>query len=163
MNTKELLELYNKISRPHELRNMSLWQLTIDTHSYNTATDAMTVITKFAPLAGWLGFQSVTSLFRNHALPQCTDTTGLLLNAEVVNTTGESLHIRYDSAGGWIATRYAYTPNGEYLADNVNLAIHGSPGGFMCYRRFWQIDLTHGPIPFAACLIDIELNLDKTA
>lgn len=154
MNTQDLLRLYNKLDLPA----MQMGQLTTKSERLSTADAAMAAISKFSPVAGWLGFQSATRVFRStepRPVFRYTETTGVLLNAEVINTSGESLHLRYDSAGGWLITHFTYTAGGEYLTDTVKLAIHGSPGGFMYYRRFWNIDPQHGPLPFAACLTDI--------
>jgi hypothetical protein len=159
MDAQALLKLYRHISTPrHALPAMETqtWSLTTETQCLDSPVAAQTALNDFTSVAGWLGLQSATLIFRpGEALPTPDETAGVLLNAEAVNAAGHSLHLRYDSAGAWRLTRFSPAPGGDYLADSVKLVVHGAPGGWMHYRRFWRLDPAQGACPFAACFIGV--------
>lgn len=158
MNAQDLLKLYQSLPEAHGLPALDskTWTLTSTTERLHSAPAVMSALKALKPTTGWLNFQSATVLLRlGSALPAMDEKTGILLNAEVVNAAGQSLHVRYASADAWVVTTFTPTAGNEYLADEVKLVLSGAPGGFLYYRRYWQIDPAQGIIPCAACFTRI--------
>lgn len=156
MNAQEILKLYQTLAIQHGLPAMEpkTWDLSCNVKYLDTATATMALIKSFKPTTGWLSFQSITKLFKtNKELPVMDAITGFLLNAEVANTLGHSLHIRYNSADNWIATQFIPSIGSNYLVDNVKFIVHDNPDSFICYKRFWRIDVEQGIVPDSACFI----------
>jgi len=95
-------------------------------------------------------------------LPERDEYRGLLLSGELVNLDDESLHIRQNGRGGWVATRFTPGKGEEYLVDEHRLVAfesdpdrRASPGG-LHYRRYWRLDPYHGIRQAAARFIGFE-------
>lgn len=166
MDTQTLLELYNKVADgENRLPKMEDQTFTLKTTPIEpplaSAEEAYRALEDFSPTQGWVGFQSADRSFTAGELPPMDNETGQLLAAEAVNAKGESLHIRYDGAGGWIGARYVAEVGGDRLADMVthiandkaNDKVNDKKLGKLRYRRFWRIDPEHGTEPCAACFI----------
>lgn len=154
MNAQELLTLYQTMSMHHSLPAMEpkTWDLRCDIENLDTAAAVMELVKKFNPTTGWLGFQSTTKIFKtNKELPVMNETTGTLLNAEMANALGQSLHVRYDSAGNWIITKFTPTIGSNYLVDNVKFIIHHLPDNVFMFKRYWRLDAEQGIVPDTAC------------
>ncbi len=162
MDAHTLLELYHKVAGgENRLPKMENQTFTLKATPIEpplaSAEEAYSALEDFSPTQGWVGFQSVDRSFTAGDLPPMDIETGKLLAAEAVNAKGESLHIRYDGAGGWIGARYVAVVGGDRLAD---IMVHFANGktndkklGKLRYRRFWRIDPEHGTEPYAACFI----------
>lgn len=153
MNAIELLDLYSKVAG---LPPMQLYSLSVIPERFDSAAKAYAQLTKFQPTQGWVGFQSANRFFTDGQVPAMDGDTGLLLAAEAVSANGDSLHIRYDGSGKWIATRHAAATGNDYLADCVEHIASSKGITKLRYRRFWRIDHEHGAEPFAACFIGFE-------
>jgi len=105
---------------------------------HEVADEVWKQFTDFAPEQGWVGFQSANRWFRNGQPPTRSDETGELLNAEVVNSNGASLHIRFVGPH-WIATTYTPAQGGiEYVVDErVHVGVPGVDS--LRYRRYWML------------------------
>lgn len=115
--------------------------------------DVTKKIKDFNPISGWIGYQSGNQYFVNEPLAFKSD-YGVLLNAEMTNGGGVSLHVRYNGNGGWVVTQYHYGKGGEYVADTVkHLASFDKDGNTtLRYLRFWK-ENGSGVNPVFACFI----------
>lgn len=154
IQAQDLLDLYNRVMEGHgHLPQMDpgTCDLAIpDPQRLTSAAEALDHLKAFDKATGWIGFQSANRHFTGQ-VPAMDETTGILLNAEAAGTDGNaSLHIRYDGAGGWIATEYRQAPGGSYLSDNVTHIAHDPKLRKLRYRRYWCIDAEQGAMVHAA-------------
>ncbi|KOR31461.1 hypothetical protein TI04_00730 [Achromatium sp. WMS2] len=158
MKLQEILKLYQSLSAVHGLPTLdkNIWDLTVTTERLPTAPAVMEKLIHMHPVTGWFGFQSNIQVMRTgEAMPVLNKDTGLLLNAEISDAAGHSVHVRYDSAGSWLVTKFTPVSGTKYLADIVKLVIHRAPGGFLYYRRYWELANTQGMVPVTACFDSI--------
>jgi hypothetical protein len=123
-----------------------------------------TEIANFAPVEGWLCYQSAVIEVRDGAVPKPGDGRGLILSGELINAAWESLHIRQNGRGGWLLTRFTPDRGETYLADEHRFVVHAPTQGYtsapryLRYRRFWtlgkdQRNTRQGIRQHAACFI----------
>ena len=126
------------------------------------ASELAQLIADFAPDSGWLCFQSEVMQVRGAVLPEPDRARGLLLSGELVDADGESLHIRQDGRGGWIATRFTPGVGERYLVDEHRLVVfepdpdRRDRPGWLRYLRYWRLDPDHGIRQAAARFIGFD-------
>lgn len=89
-----------------------------------------TEIANFAPVEGWLCYQSAVIEVRDGAVPKPGDGRGLILSGELINAAWESLHIRQNGRGGWLLTRFTPDRGETYLADEHRFVVHAPTQGY---------------------------------
>lgn len=132
------------------------YQLKVTHEVVGSAEGAYAALGHLNPVAGWLGYQSGNQHFDNEPLPEAKPDYGQLLNAEVTDGKGSSLHVRYNGNGGWIVTTYHYSVGSAYLADKVKhiASFDKDSGTTLQYLRFWQAkDGVLGVNPVFACFV----------
>lgn len=155
MEADELRRLYESVrGRRPDLPALGPEVVAVDvsTERIPSATAVQAKILSFAPVEGWIAFQSANRWFRDGRLPLIEPATGALLDAEVVDAGGHSLHVRYDGRGEWLVTEYRLAPGSTHFTD---LVTHVGPSdvGWIRYRRFWRMSPELGADPFMACFI----------
>lgn len=161
MNAQEIMKQYEGLRRAMPDAKLpaleaDAYQLTVMHKTENSAESAYAVLDSFNPVAGWMGFQSGNQHFNHEPLPKAGANYGQLLNAEVTNGKGASLHVRYNGNGGWVVTEYGYSAGNDYLADKVrHVASFDKDGNTtLQYLRFWQErDGALGVNPVFACFV----------
>lgn len=99
-------------------------------------------ILAFKPLEGWLCFQSAVEKITGGQLPVLTDELGWLLNGELVDADGNSLHI-WQSGSGWLAKRFIEQEAGtadDCLVETTELLSKDSNEEYLRYRVYWKKD-----------------------
>jgi len=98
-----------------------------------------------APPCGWLTFQGEVIFFSASTPLVLPADSGLLLNGEIVVSKEQSLHIREDGQGGWLATTFTeHEKTGEeVLSQSCKLLATGNkqnPKLFpaLLYNRYWK-------------------------
>ncbi len=148
MNLQQLAAAYHQVASRHHLPPMSVAGLEISTPAPMESATAWAELQAFAPVAGWLQFQSRVVAFNGGALPQPAPDWGTLLDAACHDAAGRSILCR--SLGtGLIALVIATPAPGDdpamtYLVDEVrHLATGKVPGACLRYRRYWRSDPDH--------------------
>lgn len=145
MNIPQLASAYQRVASRHHLPAMTVGGLVITSPPPMDTAMAWTELQAFAPLAGWLQFQSKVVAFTGGALPQPAPEWGSLLDAACHDAAGRSIQCRSLGAGQ-IALVTATPTSGEengvtYLVDEVrHLATGKVPGASLRYRRYWRPD-----------------------
>ena len=159
MQAQEILEQYQALSSlMHEANLPALeamtYHLTVETKTLTTVEAVYAALDSFNPISGWIGYQSGNQYFVNEPLAFKSD-YGVLLNAEMTNGSGVSLHVRYNGNGGWVVTQYHYGKGEEYVADTVkHLASFDNGNTTLRYLRFWKVqDGSLGVNPVFACFV----------
>jgi hypothetical protein len=142
MDAKTLLENYQAVRAAMPQAKLptletATYSLKLESKTLDSLAEVYAEMDHLAPVAGWIGYQSGNQHFNKQPLAIKTD-YGVLLNAEMTNGHGASLHVRNNGRGGWIVTHYHYKAGSEYLADRVeHIASHDALGKVK-YLRFWQ-------------------------
>ncbi|MBO0613276.1 hypothetical protein [Thiothrix fructosivorans] len=160
MNAQDILKQYEGLRRSMPDAKLpaleaDAYQLVVTPHSMDTVEKVYAALDRFNPVTGWIGYQSGNQHFNNQPLEIKAD-YGQLLNAEVTNGNGASLHVRYNGNGGWVVTEYRYSAGNAYLADKVrHVASFDKDGNTtLQYLRFWQEkDGALGVNPVFACFV----------
>ncbi len=159
MQAQEILEQYQALSSlMHEANLPALeamtYHLKVETKTLPTVEAVYAALDRFNPTSGWIGYQSGNQYFVNEPLAFKSD-YGVLLNAEMTNGSGVSLHVRYNGNGGWVVTQYHYGKGEEYVADTVkHLASFDNGNTTLRYLRFWKVqDGSLGVNPVFACFV----------
>jgi hypothetical protein len=160
MNARDLLDAYQRVTdfqrvagSQRRLPDMSPGSVDIRSERLQDPDAVLDALRGFAPVQGWITYQSHESAFFD-GLPEPEPDWGLPLAGECVDAAGVSLHLRQDGAGGWRLTRYTHRPEGEGLCDTVeHLASLYPMARSSRYRRYWQVDAEHGVETRAACFI----------
>ena len=159
MQAQAILEQYQALSSlMHEANLPALeamtYHLTVETKTLTTVEAVYAALDSFNPISGWIGYQSGNQYFVNEPLAFKSD-YGVLLNAEMTNGSGVSLHVRYNGNGGWVVTQYHYGKGEEYVADTVkHLASFDNGNTTLRYLRFWKVqDGSLGVNPVFACFV----------
>ena len=149
MKTAEILESYQKVAEETQAHTgtglpklqPSAYSLT-KPQAKNCASPVLVwaEIESFGQASGWLGYQSGNQYALELTTLQPKKEYGILLNAELANDKGQSLHIRYNSHGGWVVTTYRYEAGDEYIADEVTYFSSFDDGKKLKYLRFWKAD-----------------------
>jgi hypothetical protein len=161
MNAQEIIKQYEGLRNAMPDAKLpalesDTYQLSVTPDIVNSAESAYAALDSFSPVAGWLGYQSGNQHFNNEPLPAARSDDGQLLNAEVTNGKGSSLHVRYNGNGGWIVTTYGYATGDKYLADEIrHIASFDKDGNTtLRYLRFWQEkEGALGVNPVFACFV----------
>lgn len=157
MNVETLLNVYRQVIEcGNKLPQMSSADFKISSERLPSAMRAWESMVAFAPVAGWLGFQSKNQWFIGPMPPVPDAAAGVLLYAECVNGDQHSLHVRYNGADAWLLTRFTPRQGDAYLCDTVKLLATDPTLGSLRYRRYWRLDPQHGAEPCAACFIGFE-------
>lgn len=142
---------------------MSLSNLAFDVVADNVSpNDALDTLQAFAPLDGWLTFQSAHRIILNGDYD--SKSCGALLCGESVNKDGETLAIT-SARSGLKLTRYSPTQGSDYLTDTVtHLGVSKAPGNLR-YRRYWRLDSEAScrVEPFAACFTGFAATEGKNS
>ena len=109
-------------------------------------------VTAYAPVTGWLQFQSHQLAFRD-GLPSPAPEWGLLLQAEAVTADKLSLSVHRPPSGGWALIESQHLPQGDLLCDCVHHLAHDPRLDRLRYRRYWRLDPELGTVQAAACFI----------
>lgn len=131
------------------------YHLKVETKTLTTVEAVYEKLDFLNPTSGWIGYQSGNQYFINQPLAFKSN-YGVLLNAEMTNGSGVSLHVRYNGNGGWVVTQYHYGKGEEYVADTVkHLASFDKDGNTtLRYLRFWKVqDGSLGVNPVFACFV----------
>lgn len=131
------------------------YHLNVETKKLTTVEAVYETLDSFNPISGWIGYQSGNQYFVHEPLAFKSD-YGVLLNAEMTNGSGVSLHVRYNGNGGWVVTQYHYGKGEKYVADTVkHLASFDKDGNTtLRYLRFWKLqDGSLGVNPVFACFV----------
>lgn len=135
---------------PDDMKLQSCY-LEVETSVLSKHEEVVKAVQDFSPNQGWLAFQSKIKFFYNADLIIEPDLpNGYLLNAELVNTETEALHIRDNGNGDWLLTHYKELQSettqqaANALADKVfmlakskdNTPKNQSPK--IIYRRYWK-------------------------
>jgi hypothetical protein len=159
MQAQAILEQYQALSSlMHEANLPALeamtYHLTVETKTLTTVEAVYAALDSFNPISGWIGYQSGNQYFVNEPWAFKSD-YGVLLNAEMTNGSGVSLHVRYNGNGGWVVTQYHYGKGEEYVADTVkHLASFDNGNTTLRYLRFWKVqDGSLGVNPVFACFV----------
>ena len=118
------------------------------------STELSDAIQHFGAARGWLGYQSGNQHLSSLDKVVLKDSYGALLNAELTNDQGQSLHIRYNGQGGWIVTSYEYDSGDQYIADRVSYVSSFDDKIKLSYLRFWKVNnngASLGVNPVFAC------------
>lgn len=158
MNIQQLHQHYSALAKRHGLAPMQPVTLKITSHSAATEDELQSKIEQFAPVEGWICYQSRVHSFRNGEPWQVSE-VGLPLSAEAIDASGNALHLRQNGQGGWTISCYSHSESApdtaEHLCDEVTHLGNSHTGGELDYdlgyRRFWRQDEEQGVIPFAAC------------
>ncbi len=154
MQPNELLEALSKLKPAKELEKLRQkplkpCNLTLISESAQTPQAVREKLMRFKPEQGWLCFQDQVEYFRKgESVPDF----GIVFYGEVVNTQGQSLHIRENGQGGWVLTTYTENLEGDqYLVENAAFLgeKHFAPAQLF-YRVYWQHDEQQGYRQFAA-------------
>lgn len=157
MDAKQILNEYEKVKQVVDIFNLP--PLTLHRYSVKPArliTDKSKLyeqLKAFAPVSGWLGYQSGNHHF-DHEPFEPKKNYGVLMNAEVWNGS-DSLHVRYNGRGGWIVTTFLNDESGdEYLVDDIShiASFNKKQQATLNYRRFWQKEAL-GINPKFACFV----------
>lgn len=97
-------------------------------------------IQDFAPIQGWLCFQSSVRWFTDGELPD----DGRILYGEMFNERKASLHIRQDSDGACLVCEYTRTEEPHLLYEEVRLLGEKADIGLLNYEVFWALDKKYG-------------------
>lgn len=160
MQAQQILEHYQALrgvmpeAKLPKLEAMT-YLLNVETKTLTTVEAVYAALDRFNPTSGWIGYQSGNQYFMNQPLVFKSD-YGVLLNAEMTNGSGVSLHVRYNGNGGWMVTQYHYGKGDEYVADSVkHLASFAKDGKTaLQYLRFWKAqDGVLGVNPVFACFV----------
>lgn len=159
MNIAELEQCYNTLATRYKLPSLAPATLTMESTTVTRLEELLLAIETFAPLQGWICYQSKVHSFW-HGEPWRLADVGLPLSGEFIDDNGNALHLRQNGSGGWLLTRYLHngttTENSNYLSDDITQLGNSHAPGPLCYRRFWRIDPEQGVIPFAACFTGFE-------
>jgi hypothetical protein len=160
MQAQEILTDYQKLRSDMPEANLlaleaMTYHLNVETKTLTTVEAVYAALDSFNPISGWIGYQSGNQYFVNESLAFKSD-YGVLLNAEMTNGSGVSLHVRYNGSGSWVVTQYHYGKGEEYVADTVkHLASFDKDGNTtLRYLRFWKVqDGSLGVNPVFACFV----------
>lgn len=158
MTLEDILIAYSLLKEEHNLPEMEVSKMTATTKKFDGHIELQNHLSDFEPESGWLCFQSlVCDIVRGEPLRKPDTNTGVLLCGESVNEKGESLHLRQDGRGGWLATLFQPRLGMLFLADQVEFIAHGSVKGNidrrLRYKRYWAIQEGRGLRQHAACFI----------
>lgn len=100
-----------------------------------TNTRAWESIQAFTPTQGWI--QTLDDVFViENELPNCSD---IIISAEVINSEGQSLHLR--PASGEQLIEVTFTPNGEtmyLMTESAHQIKKGKQTGEATYALYWE-------------------------
>jgi len=170
MQTEKILSAYAAIAAKFELPEMQAMQLTLTVERFEAHQALYRMIDTFSPTQGWLCFQSaVRYVIANQSPFLAASLDGILLNAELVNAAGNSLHVR-QLGQTWATVIYAPTQStganeaGEnpaaesFLVDRLAFLAADPMQGVVCYQRLWQQREVVGIAPVAARFIGFQPN-----
>lgn len=159
MQAQKILTDYQKLRSDMPEANLlaleaMTYHLNVETKTLTTVEAVYAALDSFNPISGWIGYQSGNQYFVNESLAFKSD-YGVLLNAEMTNGSGVSLHVRYNGSGSWVVTQYHYGKGEEYVADTVkHLASFDNGNTTLRYLRFWKVqDGSLGVNPVFACFV----------
>ncbi len=169
MQLNDTLAAYAKVAGEFGLPEMKAVSVTRHITSGVDYEALKKAVTDFHPTQGWLCFQSavryVPSDVQSGApvLSQFTS-DGYLLNAELANSAGESLHVRQTGVR-WALTLFTASgvskeSNGgeAFLADTVDFNAANKDLGVVRYQRLWQAQEKIGFAPIAARFLGFGSN-----
>ena len=167
LNTLNTLNAYRGVAETFALPTMVPQQFVRTVLRFESSQALYPMIEKFSPTQGWLCFQSAIQYVNPDETPFAKNAkVGLLLNAEFVNQSGVSLHVR-QTGSTWAAACYA-----PYFGDAANLEIKAEAywvdrvvfnaadpeRGLVCYDRLWQQREIVGIVPVAARFVGFGAN-----
>ena len=155
MNIADVLDDYKKIALAmsaaqaeagHQLPALEspLYGVNAQFETKSDHAELSVTIEGFGAAMGWLGYQSGNQHQLSLDKVVLDKSYGTLLNAELTNDQGQSLHIRYNGQGGWVVTRYEYSVGDQYIADRVSFVSSFDDKVKLHYLRFWQADDSAG-------------------
>ena len=167
MQTEALLKAYRGVAEKFALPTMIPQQFVRTVRRLESSQALYSMIEKFAPTQGWLCFQSVIQYVNpNETLFAKEAKVGLLLNAEFVNQSGVSLHVR-QTGSTWATACYAphfaepaslEVKAESYWVDRIEFSAADPKRGMVCYDRLWQQREIVGIVPVAARFVGFGAN-----
>ena len=130
-------------------KRLSSGSLSAEATQISQHNELLDIINDFLPADGWICYQSQLDHFQGlEKLPEIDQATGLILQAEFVQTDNDSnsLHIRQQGTQGWIATHISQiTPADEtetgILETSQFITMpdeNSKTEGYLRYQTYWK-------------------------
>lgn len=154
MSPERLLAAYAEVAKKHGLPHMELAAVEVNSRDIPDTESAWSEFARFAPVEGWLQFQSHVVAFKAGILPAPEREWGVLLAAEAVNAASGVIQLRPNETGGLrlsiscpSASDDGSMDQSVMLADTVRHLGTEKAYGTLRYRRYWKVGSDIGPVP----------------
>ena len=148
----DALEAYDSIAQEERLAPMRRGGCEADSEIHGDPDALLAALRALEPRQGWWQFQSYQGAF-TEGLPALEEDWGVLLAAEAVSASGESVAVSLDGSGGWRLTRFRHGAEGGMVWDEPELLAHDPRAGKLRYRRYWRLDPERGYRQEFACFM----------
>ena len=166
---KQILDQLEQLESVKKDNKLSTGRLNPDPVSMTNHPELLERINTFLPADGWISYQSSVEQFQSMSvLPDITNETGLILQAELVQTgdSKKSLHIRQNGTGGWIINTITQIENNDTETGILEKSKYitmpsreNKTEGCLHYQTYWQLNENgEGYQKNLSRLVKIEIN-----